>query len=456
MKIDISRDSFDPRQAFTRVLLQQGRLMLDADFNEQSAMFQRVLRNLVVDLLGPTWGPKPDGGAGTGGFGISRGDAGAILIGSGRYYVGGIPCEAGKDSDGKPWTFVRQPYAKNEKLTDPSLIYLHVWERAVTAANYASIADPGLDPLDTAGRAEAVWQVRGVALAAAPSPADAPNKLNELVGDPDRDELPKLMADVKADALDAAADPSCSVGAGSAYRGVENQLYRVEAHQVVEAEKAVLVKWSRDNGAVVFPVREIGKARGGTARMKVAHLGADDRFKLCEGHWVEFEDDAALGDPFDKDAPPLYQVATVDRIGGWVTLKVFDDEKRVAEAETQKPPRAVLRRWDTKPAPVQGRRKQGEFHGVVKVPLNPPNVAAHKREWMPLEAGIRVSLSGAANTIRRGDYWLIPARANTGGILDEAAFTAGVPARSIVQYLAPLAWLNPGTNDAPQELRNLA
>ena len=58
MKIDISRDSFDPRQAFTRVLLQQGRLMLDADFNEQSAMSQRVLRNLIVDLLGPAWGPK--------------------------------------------------------------------------------------------------------------------------------------------------------------------------------------------------------------------------------------------------------------------------------------------------------------------------------------------------------------------------------------------------------------
>ena len=38
MKGDYSRDTFDPAKHFTRVLMQQGRVQLDADWNEQAAL----------------------------------------------------------------------------------------------------------------------------------------------------------------------------------------------------------------------------------------------------------------------------------------------------------------------------------------------------------------------------------------------------------------------------------
>ena len=41
MKGDFSRDTFDPAKQFTRVLMQQGRVQLDADWNEQIAIWNR-------------------------------------------------------------------------------------------------------------------------------------------------------------------------------------------------------------------------------------------------------------------------------------------------------------------------------------------------------------------------------------------------------------------------------
>jgi hypothetical protein len=58
MKGDFTRDTFDPIQQFSRVLMQQGRVQLDADWNEQVAIFWHYLRSLTTDLVGPHWGPS--------------------------------------------------------------------------------------------------------------------------------------------------------------------------------------------------------------------------------------------------------------------------------------------------------------------------------------------------------------------------------------------------------------
>lgn len=52
MSGDYSRFPFDPRRNYSAVLLQQGRVLLDQDWNEQSAMASRGFRAAVVDLLG--------------------------------------------------------------------------------------------------------------------------------------------------------------------------------------------------------------------------------------------------------------------------------------------------------------------------------------------------------------------------------------------------------------------
>ena len=57
MKADFTRDTFNPLKHFSRVLMQQGRVQLDADWNEQTAILLHYLRSLGADLIGPHGGP---------------------------------------------------------------------------------------------------------------------------------------------------------------------------------------------------------------------------------------------------------------------------------------------------------------------------------------------------------------------------------------------------------------
>ena len=62
MQGDFSRDTFEARKNFSRVLMQQGRVQLDADWNEQSAILLHYIRTLAADIIGPHGGPDPDFG----------------------------------------------------------------------------------------------------------------------------------------------------------------------------------------------------------------------------------------------------------------------------------------------------------------------------------------------------------------------------------------------------------
>lgn len=93
MKADLTRDTFHPFKHYDRVLMQQGRVQLDADWNEQAAIVLHYLRSLAADLIGPAGGPEPNPG-----FGISQltpsPTTADFRIGFGHYYVDGLLCEA--------------------------------------------------------------------------------------------------------------------------------------------------------------------------------------------------------------------------------------------------------------------------------------------------------------------------------------------------------------------------
>ncbi len=57
MNGDFSRDTFHPAHRYSRVLMQQGRVLLDADWNEQTSILLHHLRTLARDLVGPHGGP---------------------------------------------------------------------------------------------------------------------------------------------------------------------------------------------------------------------------------------------------------------------------------------------------------------------------------------------------------------------------------------------------------------
>src|SRR6266566_3884797 len=89
MKADLTRNTFDPLKHFTRVLMQQGRVQLDSDWNEQAAILLRYLRTFGADLIGPAGGPDSSA------FSLAPLPVPSdFRIGLGRYYVDGILCEA--------------------------------------------------------------------------------------------------------------------------------------------------------------------------------------------------------------------------------------------------------------------------------------------------------------------------------------------------------------------------
>lgn len=122
MKADLTRNTFDPLKHYARVLMQQGRVQLDSDWNEQSAILIHHLRALAADLIGQA------GGSGVG-FAITDPKAlpvsGDFGIGLGDFYVDGVLCEADSESleiaigaNGDVvvdrWTLNGRPFAVNQ------------------------------------------------------------------------------------------------------------------------------------------------------------------------------------------------------------------------------------------------------------------------------------------------------------------------------------------------------
>ena len=163
MKGDFTRDTFDRTKHFSRVLMQQGRVTLDADFNEQTAIDLHYLRTLARDIIGPYAAPAGEDG----GFKIEKLDLdkGLVGISKGCYYVDGILVE--NDTDDCTYTTQPdyEPPAGDPLLKAPGgderfFIYLDVWELHITPLEDDSIREKALGGPDTCTRAKVVWQVK--------------------------------------------------------------------------------------------------------------------------------------------------------------------------------------------------------------------------------------------------------------------------------------------------------
>jgi len=89
---DISRSTFNPSKRYTGVRQQQGRVNLDADWNEQVDIATHRLSLETVDLVGPASAPRDTAGFAIGQPGPSFA-ANDLTISAGRMYVAGRLCE---------------------------------------------------------------------------------------------------------------------------------------------------------------------------------------------------------------------------------------------------------------------------------------------------------------------------------------------------------------------------
>jgi hypothetical protein len=424
---DFSRITFDRHNHYSRVLVQQGRVHVDADPNEQTAIVLHLIRQFNADLLGPHG--VPNGAATQTGFRIEAAPAAdGFTISRGHYYVDGVLCENERDDV----TYAKQPDYLPPTLPIPAgefLAYLDVWERYLTYTDRDLMREKALGGRDTAARAQVVWQVKLVPMNSFAVPADAqnPTKIAEVVQGRSGNRLPLLRARVRPGEV---SHSPCIDDPTHGYRGPENQLYRVEVHDGGDAAHATF-KWSRDNGSIVYPVKVLA---GTTAR--VDNLGRDATRSLKPGDWVE-----ALSDLTVLAGGPgvLAQVQSVQHASGEVKLQPTGTQT-LPQSDPTIDRHLLLRRWD--------HRGDPDANGGLRVTESANGDPA----WLNLEDGVQVQFKAAvppapSRVYVTGDYWLIPARVDSGAIEWPSNGTAHkeVPPHGVEHHYAPLATINAGT-----------
>ena len=444
MKADLSRATFDKARRYRSVRMQQGRVQMDADFNEQQDILNRRIEIETRDSLGPVAVPLDNPG-----FALTP-NGSDLNISAGRLYVDGLLCE-----NPLPTTVANQPDLpdtaspvlpasasllplppKGVKASDIAgvvvfnnagnavapadgiyLAYLEAWQRHLSPLDLPlddnSMREVALGGPDTCTREKTVWQVKLLRAADLNTPLTCLSEIGPW----------KTLTATADGRLAARAEASippktpCQLPPEAGYRLLENHLYRVEIHDDGTITGKARYKWSRDNGSILSRVvRWLDDPIAN--EFEVASIGRDDVLAITAGCWVEFIDDTheLLGQP-----GPLVQVlrtegnvVTVDlstRIGHALDVALFASNPRV-------------RRWD----------------GVAD--LKPAAIANPNTGWEEM-AQDGIELKFAPGTYRIGDYWLIPARTATANIEwpREAGKAAFVAPAGVLRAFARLALL---------------
>ncbi len=410
MSFDCSRFTFNAWNDFLGVVMQQGRVQLDADWNEFVAQILRRIQTGTLDTSDKPVVPRgtPDG------FRIAFND-GKLTIGVGRMYVDGVLVENHGKRDTLRWDsqlteqvgieaidYMNQPYYYPSELEElprekPFLVYLDVWQREVTHLQYPELVEKAVG-VDTTARLQTVWQVKLVQMRGDCSTLDA--KLGPDWREVIRPSAARLTTKI-GNIISSEKNP-CRVPPAGGYTGLENQLYRIEIHDKGIAGKATF-KWSRDNGAVQSLVSQIN-ADGD--RLVVDSIGRDKQLRFSEGDWVEITNRVLelRGEP-----GIMRKISGVDDVTRTIVLtqtllpNVFPTDSTL---------QTRIRRWNQ-----SGQIKRAD--GTVFHDLNESNSANPGVIPIPpagtelfLEEGILVKfdLEGSGGNFHVGDHWSFAAR----------------------------------------------
>ncbi|MFD0119453.1 DUF6519 domain-containing protein [Streptomyces sp. NPDC058320] len=446
---DHTRFTFDPVKGFSGVHSQQGRVTLDADFNEFEEILDRRSRAGRYDTFSQAVYPATT----PAGFRIAMDSDGVLTIGPGRMYVDGILAECfgpdrapdaaaattaaafdehlGGRKGVEPLRYDQQPFhygadypAPSQKTGAESLVYLDVWQREVTALEDPALREPALGGPDTATRVQTGWQVKCAAV-----PKDHAEW--EVLTAPSTGRLSSGTRHV-------APDPGpCVIEPAEGYTGLENRLYRVEICHSGTLDGAAgtraQFRWSRDNasfGAHVSAVTSLATPTpsGAESVVTVDSAGPDSWTRIQAGDHLELlDDDVEFGVRERRTGGTMAKVVEVDVAAGEIYL---DKPLSGFVVDGTRHPR--LRRWD------------------IALPGDQPVQEVEPAVPVDLEAGITITFTGeTGSTLHAGDYWIFCARTAEGKVeqLDQA------PPRGILHHFAKLAHVTTGQPSKTADLR---
>ncbi|MEJ2004035.1 MAG: DUF6519 domain-containing protein, partial [Cyclobacteriaceae bacterium] len=386
MPSDITRLIFDKKKHYSGVRMQQGRVLLDSDWNAQHDIYHHRLATQTTDVIGKCGVPRNSDGFRI----IDNGDM--FSIAPGRFYIGGMMCELYEQvpySD-QPY-YPDPPFLSASEIGSPPssppnsppdaptlnlddgryIVYLKAWIRERTSLDDAQIQEVALGGADTTSRLQTVWQA-GLLKSESNLTCAATSQLWESFK---TESTGKLNA--RTVESDTSEDP-CSLQQSGGYRRLENQLYRIQIHKGGGLNSATY-KWSRDNASIETKVTEIDNLT-----IHVDNTGKDDVLGFTVGQWVEFVDEKTS---LNQTTYELSKISGVNPAKSEIVIESIDPKVSFSEG-------LKMRRWDS-----VSDDKDGE--------------ALHSG-WESLEDGVEVKFN--AGTYKSGDYWLVPARTNTAEI----------------------------------------
>ena len=429
MSGDYSRKIFKPNRNYSGVLMQQGRVLLDADWNNQTEINLRRQRAQTVDSIGRAVVPMETPDA----FRLEL-NAGELSIFPGRMYVDGLLAEnhgaspdefyavLDEERGTAPVLYQNQPFFPNAQVIDPlptfgsHIAYLDVWQRELTYVMQPDLVEPAVG-VDTTARWQTVWQVKVLEIdpqqGADLECGDQVDAWDALIA-PSAGRLTTEIVEAQEE------DDICLVPTEGGYRALENRLYRVEVHDGGGFDTATF-KWARHNASIETAVLEIDGSE-----LLVAQSHWDESRRFNQDGWVEITDDVR---ELAGESGEIRRITSIDYASNTITISSplpAADFPTTPTNGTLPDRHTRIKRWDQ-------NAEVDPLTGLLTVSNTP----------FYLEAGIQLAFSLDASPdlsgqFKTGDYWVFYARSATATIelLDQA------PPRGIHHHYARLAILN--------------
>lgn len=408
MKGDFSYFPFDSSDGYTGVLHQQGRVLLDRDWNAQREIDARWQRTAAADAFGHgvMAVPASEGDA----FKVMAaqvdGDIVRVQLAPGRGWASGLLLQQSTALT-LAATYLSPPLVPQQSTATIAAgtrdaVLLQVWEDTVSGFQApADLIEPALGGPDTTERTRTYFAARLLRL----GPNDDCRAVGRLVDDLSaKGRLTVSPSPVLAVAGD------CPLEAGGGYTGLEHLLYRIEIAEPAAGQARF--KWSQFNGGLVgrgiFTAGTL-PATGTvdvTANVQAIDLCGLDTFYLealafepAAGAWrVAFTAQAT------RSANGQLALAGVE--GAWPTVA---------------PSTAFFRLWN----------------GIARIADFPAGAPTE------LKDGIRLEFDPAtATNYRPGDFWSFPVRASGAAFAAPLWPTDAPPQGAVLRHvaLAEITW----------------
>jgi hypothetical protein len=463
--------------------MQQGRVILDRDFNALQETLIGATEADALDMIGPCGTPDDGFAISTSAFSLPGSvvwtpppplsppapRAFDFLISPGTMYVGGLRAVfPAADSGQPPFTY---SYFYQPDFIDPidptapvggslpvtpihEFVYLYLSEQEVSAVEDPDLKDVALGAPDTTQRIRLMRRVERISVNATtcgPALTEAKNAWRNrgFLFDPDTMRLvPQATLQVSFTQSQTISDP-CDPVAQGGYLGAENQLIRVQISEGGnDADSQAKLLWGYDNASFIYRVSI--NVDGKTLQLNQSPVDAFHTPQL--GQVVEVLRTAAVLSSEPDETDPLHLrsivrcVAESTGVVRTLTSSYNPDDRRIVLDQ----PLPLEYLVANTPLFVRIWQAQLDFDPTAGTPVILTNASGQ------VSSGVQVTIGGPKNgKMPRGAYWMLAVRPSTPqAVYPERFLLAAQPPDGPRQWVCPLAVIDwtaggLGTNTSP-------